>query len=363
MPVVSQPGGAPAIIEQPLPNFGDAPVDKARRDRLLYAAPFADALKHVKKMDAHYTSLRQARENQRIAATNAKSEATARRERIILEYQKTGTKLTPRATHDEDEIIREANEALAGLNKKVPVLDSDEIARKAPRYLNSKRHDKTYFDGDTRHWDDKRKTAKGIRIEKERAFEDILHAPRHSDDAAESMRRDLRLYAENGKPVVGAHLLGVTTDHKGDFQLNRNPKTEFPETWSKANYLSQDRAMVDNALCFLVWSHFDSVAAALEKQIRAEARDDDAIRDADRPAMLAKARAELLEAQRAEEFANKACERMGIAVFRPSDWPVEVILEVEPPTKTAPTIKVKAPPVVVDDADDFEGDADEGDDA
>lgn len=354
MSTYQPPGQSTSIIDTPRSLVTDGEVSKSNRDRLLSGVAFAPALKHAKKQDAHLTSLRQSRANRLAAAHERRGNALGHRNLTVIEYQKTGTALTVEATAEDDEIIREADEEIAALTKmKVPTIDLAEVMRQAPRFRSWQRHEKTYFDGDPRHPDDKRKGAKADRLEKQNAFDEIQHAPRPSADAIPSMLADLRVRADKGKPVVGSHLAGYTFDLNGRYQLNKNSRTEFPEMLSKPNQFSQDLAMVDDTLNFLIWANFDSVAAALKKQILEEARDEDAIRDADRPALLAKAAAELLEAQRAEEYCNKQCERMGIPVFRPSNWPVEVLLEVERPTS------ITTPPAPVEDnedAPDFEED-------
>lgn len=355
--------GGNAVIEQPLSNITDGDIGNSRRDRALYGTPFGDKLKHIEKMDRTYSGQRQTKADRITAAQERKGEAAFRRGHIIRDLEKRQMKVTPAATAEPDAEDAEANEEIATLTKqKIPVLDSVEVRRKAPQYAKWRRHTKTYFDGDTRHPDDRRKAARGERLEKERAVNDVLHASRPSEDAVRSMRVDLQVHAEKGKPSTGLHLLGSVLDTRGNYVSNRSSQTEFPETLSKSNQFSEDLAMVDDALNFFIWANFDSVAAKLEKQIREEARDADAISDKDRPVLLSKAKAELLEAQRAEEFCNVQCERAGIPVFRPSDWPLEVLLEVERPT-TPTNGKPKPAPVLVEDADDEPDFEDDGDDA
>jgi hypothetical protein len=355
--------GQNSLIEQPMPSsVSDAEFETPNKTRALATAPFAPALKHVKEFSAHYWGARQANTNALAEARQTKVDAQAHRDRTIAEYTKTGHKLTPEATAEDDAVIREAEEEIAKRSKKkFPTLDYDEVRGKAARLRNWPLHTSKYFVGDTRHPTDLRKGAKDFRIAKEAKLDIAIQAPRHSENALESGMACLRARAEKGRPNTGPLIQGFVVDYKGEFQLNTDPQIVFPEGWSKPTELSEDLAMVDNALDIAIWANFDAYAAAITKQILAEADDANAIRDADRPALIAAAKAELEAAQRAEEFANVACEKAGVQVFRPYDWPIHVLLQVEAPPKTKP---VPRAPVVnaahVEEADmEFEDAGDE----
>jgi hypothetical protein len=350
------PAGGNTVIEQPSPAFiTDGELSTAKRDRM--NASLGPVLKHIKNMAERYGSARQGNTNRIAAAQKRKTDAVSDLENMKRDYIKHGLKLTKENTAELDEIIREADEEIAECSKrKFPNIDMDEINRRAARVRNWSRHEKTYFDGDTRHCSDQRKDAKKIRIAKEGKLDVAIQSPRHSADTIPSGIAVLRARAKKGEPMTLGLRQGFKMDYRGEFQPNSNPQIEFPEVWSKPTEMSGDLAMVDDALNFMIWANFDAVAAALEKKILEEADDANAIRDADRPALIATAKAELLEAQRAEEYANKLCERAGLPVFRPYDWPIEVLLEVERPTKTKPVA-----PVEVADEDapiDFEKDDD-----
>lgn len=355
--------GQNSTIEMPVPsNITDAAHDTPNKTRALATAPFAPALKHVKEMSDRYWGARQANANALAEAQQAKAEAKAHRDKIVEQHTKTGYKLTPEATAEDDAVIREAEEEIAKRpKKKIPTLDYDEVRSKAARLRNWLLHTTKYFEGDTRHCDDIRKEAKKVRIAAEGKLDVAIQSPRHSEDALESGMACLRAHAKKGRPNTSPLSAGFVVDYKGEFQLNTDPQIMFPEGWSKPTELSEDLAMVESALDIAIWANFDAYAAAMTKQVLAEADDANAIRDADRPAMIAAAKAELLAAQRAEEAANKMCERASIPVFRPYDWPLHVLLEVEAPPKTKPVLRtpvVNAAPVKDADAPDFE----EGDD-
>lgn len=359
MPVVNVQGQN-SVIEQSPPAFiTDGELSTAKRDRM--NASLGPVLKHIKNMAERYHSARQGNTNRIAAAQERKTNAVTQLENMKRDYIKHGLKLTKENTAELDEIIREADEEIAECSKrKFPVQDMDEINRRAARVRSWPRHEKKYFDGDKRHCSDQRKDAEKVRIAKDGKLDVAIQSPRHSADTISSGKACLRARAKKGEPMTLGLKQAFKMDYRGEFQLNTNPQIEFPETWSKATEMSGDLAMVDDALNFQIWANFDAVAAALEKKILEEADDANAIRDADRPALIAAAKAELLEAQRAEEFANKLCERAGLPVFRPYDWPIEVLLEVErPPPKAKPVAPLAPVEVADEDAPiDFEEDGD-----
>ncbi|HZL29697.1 MAG TPA: hypothetical protein VFC54_01385 [Pseudolabrys sp.] len=267
-------------------------------------------------------------------------------------------------TAEDDATIHEADQEITEESKrKIPVVDIDTVMQQAPRYRNWLPHDKKYFEGDTRHADDIRRDVKKNRIAAEGKLDIATQSPRKVEDALRSGMASLRSHAEKGKPITSGLLQGYTVDNRGEFQRNLHPSITFPEDWSKPTQFSDDLALVDNALDVSIWANFDSYVAAMTKQVMEEATDDaNAISDAERPQMIAAAKAELLAAQHAEESANVMCELAGIPVFRPYDWPVIVLLQVEAPPKAKNVSRAPVVPAPVKDADlEFE-DADAGDD-
>jgi len=282
-------------------------------------------------------------------------EAESRRTIILREYAKTQTKVTPDATAEEDAIITDAKAQLEELSRlKFP---SDEyyqrIELKVARFMQKWKRRAARHVEDRRPPDQIRRACRAIRIAAAGDLERAIKRPRHSDDAISSARLHLRRRAEQGKPSVAMLLMGYTIhDRTGDFQLNRNPEIEFAGSLSRTSEFHTPVPM-DDALGFALWRDFEASEKRVIEEIIANANDDDAIRDVDRPAAIAKAKAQLQEAQHAEEAANQLCELQGLLVFRPADWPVEVMLGIEPDTSPKPAL---AFPV---EEPDFEGTRDE----
>lgn len=354
MTVTNAPGQN-SIIERPTAsNITDNATSTPGRDRAIKNAVFAPKWNHLKRMSAKYDAAREARANQLIALSKKEGEIKFDFEQDAYAARKSNVEIDPAIVAEFNSQIAEVKAERRDLEKtKIPILDLDNVTKAAARLRNWLLHTTAYFVGDTRHCSEWRKEARAVRIAADADLDAVIQADRHSDDAMASVDRWLDRECAKGEINIGKSLQGFTIDHKGEFQLNLNPDPEIPETWSKNTEYSADLAMVDDSTRVLLNICREIVREKLYSQIMAKANDADAIRDADRPRLIAAAKAKLLAAQRAEEFANVACEKAGIPVFRPSGWPPEVLLEVEAPPKTKPVPVVNAAPEDAD-APDFE---------
>lgn len=184
-----------------------------------------------------------------------------------------------------------------------------------------------YFAGDTRAPTVIRKEAQAARKAAEAEVLRITKANVHSSDAKIRAARFLDKLAERGKPDINGLLAGYSFDKGGEFRANVNPEAE----WSKEILFTEsfEQVPAPNFIGLVVWADLGFWKRRFNELIDLEANDDDAIRESERPALLAAARADLLDAQRKEEAACKLCEADGTIIGRPAEWPPSVMLEVE----------------------------------
>jgi hypothetical protein len=184
------------------------------------------------------------------------------------------------------------------------------------------------FKGDTRSAAEIRKECAAIRKQKGRAVDKVQTARVHSDDAKRRADADLEKRAATGQPDPANLFAGFSISSRGEYQQNRDTNIAWP-MMVRATEDFETQVPMENVLALIVWSDLPYWRTKIHDLIDAQADDENAIREADKPALLKTARAELLEAQRREEAANKLCEGEGQNIFRPDDWPVIVMLEIE----------------------------------
>jgi hypothetical protein len=325
---------ATLVGERTPANVTDGPFDNSKTRH--------DATKHslfAGKVKFHQAKARDYRERHS-ANSAAIQELSARegetrfqRDQIIRSYRQPGVKMPEAATAEVDAEIEDIkSQKKERSEKRFPSSEyAENMIRQFPRFNNGKWKllSTTYHVGDKRPPNEIRMACVAFRKAAERKLEFEHTRPRHEDDASRDAIADLRRRAKRGEPSVAMLLLGFTINPRtGAYQPNRNAEIEFPVCMSRESEFHTP-VPVDATSDTSVWLQLEEYEKKTLSLIKAKASPD-AIRDKDRPAAIAKAKAELLAAQHAEEAANQMCEREGFMVFRPSDWPVEVLLGAEP---------------------------------
>jgi hypothetical protein len=189
-----------------------------------------------------------------------------------------------------------------------------------------------------------RKEAMEKRKIAEAEMDRITTAQVHSIDAKARVDRQIDALAERGAPDTVRLFSSYEFSHSGEFIDNTSPQVDWP-LMATATADFKTEVPVQNVMAVLCWADPDYWKKRLHALIDKMADDDNAVREADRPALLRQAKLDLLEAQRREEAANKMCEGEGQLVGRPDTWPWFVMLEVEPDS---------APITTKDDEDEFD---------
>ena len=334
------------LIDQSPSNITDSPIDTSNGQRDAANNPvFGERFKHNRHHARRYNDLKMGNAAEQERLLKLKGDTLFHHAQVVSSWEKTSTKAPKEATAEDDAILADIDARREELLRtKYPSTEYfDNIVRQLRRFNKStwKLLSTTYHVGDKRPSNEIRKECVAARKAAARKLDFEIKRPRHVDDASASASAGLRRRAERGKPSVAMTLLGFKISARnGEYQLNTNPEIEIPECLSLSSEFHTPVPM-HNALDFMIWLNFDAVEKKILAEIKAKA-DPDAIRDKDRPAAIASAKKELLAAQHAEEAANLLCERDGLVVFRPSEWPVEVLLGLEPNTSPTP-IKASAP--------------------
>jgi hypothetical protein len=205
-----------------------------------------------------------------------------------------------------------------------------------------------YFEGDHRAPNTIRLEAMAIRKQKEDAVSAIYSAPLPADEAKQRIDEKLDAIADIGKPKLMNFTQAFEIDNRGNWRVQRGGEWELPhqilhglatvnvELQTEKGLLAGEakgtaRIPTDDLLSLLIWGALPIFRQRCHEIIdNLSATLTGAIPMAERKALLKAAHAELLDAQRREEAANKICEDSGLTVIRPSQWPAEVLLEVEP---------------------------------
>jgi hypothetical protein len=371
---------APSIPAPPVAAFGDRTAHSPNRKAHLKSEVFAlreyfesQAFQIRGLTNAKNAEINELRDK---IATREVAKAAMRREYERLGFPvrtdpKTG-KSTP--VDWEKEQFGEIAEFKAKLEKlqaqKIPMPQleriDEELSGKMARHSWRRVAPVDYFVGDKRSAADKKKDAMADRKLKTQNGGEILRAPVTVADAKARADAHLERLAAKGKPDLSNLFAGyAVSPYSGEYLL-KNPLTTiaFPIT-SAATEDYQTHIPIHNTLALSVWADLPGWKKKIHALIEASAENyDDAIAEKDKPALVKAARAELLLAQRREEAANKLCESEGAVIFRPQDWPVEVMLEIErdttPPVGDEVREDVRRQPPNVKpamaDADAFEGD-------
>lgn len=353
------------FIDQSPSNITDNPIDTSNGQRDAANNPvFGERFKHHRTTARRYNDLKTGNAAEKERLLKLKGETQFHHAQVVSSWEKTSTKAPKEATAEDEAILADIDVRLEDLSgiKYPPTEYFDNTVRHLRRFNNSKWKllSTTYHVGDKRPSNEIRKECVAARKAAASKLDFEIKRPRHVDDACASASDDLRRHAERGKPSVAMATFGFKISARnGDYQLNTNPEIEFPQCMSLSSEFHTPVPM-HNALDFMIWLHFDAVEKKILAEIKAKA-DPDAIHDKDRPAAIASAKKELLAAQHAEEAANVLCERDGLMVFRPGEWPVEVLLGLERDT-SAPASPTKAKPTPVSEPINEEIDAPEFED-
>ena len=208
---------------------------------------------------------------------------------------------------------------------------------------NYRRIIKKYFVGDKRPPSAIRDACIAARKLIEATIVSITEALAHSSDAKSRVDRDIERVVARGKPDLSGIFRGYTIKQNGMIETDTNPEIYWPQDTLVTS--EGDFVPAVHVLSLLAWLDPDRLKRRLYDLIDEAADDENAVTEADKPAILAKLNAELLEAQRAEEAAYRLCEAENQFVRRPANWPVEVMLQIEldttPVAKPAPVEFVK----------------------
>jgi hypothetical protein len=260
--------------------------------------------------------------------------------------------------------------------KQFPGIPTDAIERFTRREpaSNWQRYTKKHFNGDKRAAAAIRAECRAKTLAKQAEVDRITTSPVTREDAKRRAGKQFAMLAEQGKPELYRLFAGYGFDNRGEYVANATPIVDWPQTLLQSED-SQTRVPAHNMLALVVWADLEFWKKRIAQLIDAEGDDENAVAESERPALLAAARLQLIEAQRAEEEAIKLCEAEGQFIGRPSEWPVPIMLQIErvpakvespkAPSKGVPAIaqgqiltgKAKKPlPLPSKDADAFEGD-------
>jgi hypothetical protein len=338
-------------------GFGAQMAYSPHRKKYLAQVVFNEQL-HFKERDEFFESLRRAAHEKGESLRYQVGENRKVHGSLARENQRAAVTVKGWDTELDADFSRLKTELQAVVTKKIPAVQSERIAEALTGPMASFQWRKIkpvdFFAGDARSSSEKRKDAVAARKIADANVEKTMKAPVHSDDQKARSDADLDQLAAKGAPDL--------TDLRASYAVSRwsgefVDKIDARIAWPNAMAFSTDNEVqtpVHDTLPLLIWSDLPGWKARIYALIDEQADDENAIRLADRKKLLAEAQADLLLAQRREEAANRLCEAEGQLIFRPSEWPVSVMLQIER-DPTPPKPKAEAPVKATADSEMFEG--------
>ena len=200
---------------------------------------------------------------------------------------------------------------------------------------NWKRITKTYHEGDARSPFVIRDECVGKRTATQSKLHKVMTSRATADDAKRRADADIDRLAKLGKPEISGIFSGYSILATGEIHHNESPEI----AWSSETIhtMEGDQVPATRVAAFLAWLDPDALKRRVHADIDAQADDENAVPAKDRPALVKKLEAAILDLQRAEESAYRMIEAQGHVVERPPEWPIPVMLQIEP--NTAPVEK------------------------